>query len=218
MEGLVGSDAWFHSKYSFITTIRLEAKRLCTRLENVLSFVFRSKSALISFPLCYKCDLFVLITGCYELHQLSALQLILCFQWRSMKVIHHACKIPQEINIFANVRHQNVAGCRDILTQVCGWSYRLLPCRKDRGRRQINIMQKCTEGLEMGEQKEVHPGTQTEETDYNNKKAHVWQTAVGGKWEDIWGQERPSVNGQTEEQRTEKRENLAHTEWGSHNP
>lgn len=37
-------------------------------------------------------------------------------------------------------------------------------------------MQKCTEGLEMGEhirEKEVRPGTQTEETDYNNKKAHV---------------------------------------------
>lgn len=129
MKGLVGSDAWFHSKYSFITTIRLEAKRL----ENVSSYLFSSKSALISFLLCYKCDLFVLITGCCELHQLSVLQLILCFQWRSMKVIHHACNISQEINVFANVRHQNVGRCCDILTQVCGGSYQLLPCRKDRG-------------------------------------------------------------------------------------
>lgn len=167
MKDLVGSDAVFHSKYNNIIikqTWGKNQKGMANSQKAVeksyLFFNFQFKSALISFLVCSKCDLFVLITW-------AATSCRRCL-WSLVEVDESHPSLMSPVK-----SHRKSTFSWIILTRVC-------VRKKRRESRRTNLMQKRTEGFNVGILK--HRRRRCIVT----TGQHTFDT--GGK-KDVWGQE-----------------------------
>lgn len=129
MKDLVGSDAVFHSKYNNIIIKQTWGKNQKGMAnsqkavdESYLFFYFQFKSALISFLVCSKCDLFVLITW--------AAASCRCCRWSLVEVDESHPSLMSPVK-----SHRKSTFSRIILTRVC-------VRKKRRESRRTNLMQK----------------------------------------------------------------------------